>query len=113
MDIWRQYFGVQGVDHLCQAAACPSVILSQFRILYYNIAHFRLSQAVRQNFGLLLNLLHQSRILVHDFSNFTFKVGPDLLLVLNDKLRLIQLRLKLFNFVSKFLFVNRLLSLIV
>ena len=87
------------------------MIVEQVIILLHNIGDLCGSQAVRQDLCLSFYLLHEVRVLVHNFANFALQIRPDFLLVLDDVfsfvklgLQIIYLLFELFHLITLLLF---------
>ena len=73
----------------------------QVVILFNHIRHLCRGKALGQNLRLRLDLLHEVTVLVDRLANLTLQVRPNLLLILNDVLCLVQLCLQILDLIFK------------
>ena len=65
------------------------VVAEEGVVFFDNVANFGLSQAISQDFGVFLDFDHEFRVAMHNFADFSLKVGPYFLFVLHDVLCLV------------------------
>ena len=78
------------------------MVIQQIIVLFHDIGNFCRCQALRENLGLGLHFLHEIRVFINDFANFTLQVCPNFLLVLNYVLSFVKLGFQIVNLGLKF-----------
>ena len=75
------------------------MVIEQVVVLFDNIGNFCRGKAFCQYFGLRLDFLHEIAVLVHNFPDLPLQIRPNLLLILNDVLCLVQLSFQILNLI--------------